>query len=296
MAGSRKRAALGRGVNAVFGTAKPSNAITRTIIPIEQIIRWENQPRKKFSEDALKSLAASIKRHGLLQPIVVRPHGEQFQIVAGERRYQACVRAGIEEVEVFIKLTNDKAMLELSLVENMQRENLSPIEEARALAGMIDTLDITQEEAGKRLSLSRTSVTNKLRLLTLPASVQIMVDNGILSEGHGRALLGATDNQATEKLAEEVVKQGLSVRKVEQLVRTFKNQANVGLTDRKKSAPAALPPSLSTLQKTLEANLGVTVKVQPGGDPTNWQGKIVISYNSREELDEVVSQILHKES
>ena len=214
MPSPRKRGGLGRGLNALVSEAEyetggsaasASNAASKTKLPIEDIVPNPNQPRIHFNETELRELSESIQEHGVLQPLLVRKHGNGYEIIAGERRYQASKLAGLEEVPVIIKNVDDEQMLALALIENLQRSDLNPVEEAKGYRQLIDASGMTQEALSKAVSKSRSAITNSLRLLDLPEVVQQMIFEGKLTAGHARAILAVPYEDARIKLAEKVV-------------------------------------------------------------------------------------------
>src|SRR5215813_7290703 len=207
------RRALGRGLDALFS---PAGQLANDLVEIhtDQIDSTESQPRQVFSKEALNELAASIKTNGIIQPIVVRRNGERFQIIAGERRWRAAQIAGLNKISCLIKDVAEEDVLEISLVENIQREELNPLEEANAYKRLLEKLK-TQEEVAKRVGKDRSSVANSIRLLKLPPSVQKLINENKLSGGHARALLALESAETQQKLANQVVESGLSVREVE---------------------------------------------------------------------------------
>ena len=220
----RKRpAGLGRGLSSLLGEAQQEAAVRPgpgagsgavQLIPVAGIEPHPGQPRRIFQEEALAELALSIQARGVIQPIIVRPHGHRFQIVAGERRWRAAQRARLHEIPAIVRELSDDEALEIALIENIQRQDLNAIEEAQAYQRLVDEYGHTQEELGKLVHKSRSHVANLLRLLDLPAKVQVLVGTGQLSMGHARALITARD---PEGLADEVIRRGLSVRETEKL-------------------------------------------------------------------------------
>lgn len=294
------RKGLGKGLSALLGDDRPvfedgpegptqatgGQASGRRLLPIEFLERNAGQPRHHFDEEALANLTESIKQKGLLQPILVREIGpNQYQIVAGERRWRAAQKAGIHEVPVVVKELTDREVLEIAIIENIQRQDLSAIEEASAYKKLIEEFGHTQEVAAEVVGKSRSHVTNLLRLLTLPESVQKMVDDGKLSMGHARALIGAEDPAA---IAKRIVTEGLSVRQTEALAGEAK-----GRTKREPrpggSAASGAKKDADTvaLEKDLTAAIGMKVLIDHAGEG----GKVTISYDTLEELDELCSKL-----
>ena len=216
----KKKNGLGMGLDALFlDNSTEENSAGFVSVNINDIEPNREQPRKTFDEEALSELAASIGEHGIIQPLVVRPIADGgYQLIAGERRWRAARIAGLNEVPVVIKEITDSELLELALVENLQREDLNPIEEAQGLSLLMETYEMTQEQAAKRVGKSRPAVANAVRLLLLPPSVVDMVREGKISAGHARALLGLSDNEKIKELADRIIKKGMSVRDTERLV------------------------------------------------------------------------------
>ncbi|MBR3767065.1 MAG: ParB/RepB/Spo0J family partition protein [Clostridia bacterium] len=220
-----KKGGLGKGFDSLF-LDNSSDALSEggsVLLPIGDIEPDRGQPRTKFSEEALAELEASIREFGILQPLLVRPMSDgSYRIVAGERRYRAARRAGLNEVPVIIKSLTDTEAAAIALIENLQREDLNPIEEAAGIKKLIEEYGLTQEEASEKLSKSRPAITNALRLLALPQDVLKMVEDGLLSAGHARALLGLDDEEQISDIAKEIVEKQLSVRQTEQLVKQLR--------------------------------------------------------------------------
>jgi ParB family chromosome partitioning protein len=280
-----KKKVLGRGLGALIpGTGHPEQ--TTSEIDIDQIATNPEQPRSKFDEKKLDELAESIRAQGILQPVLVRPLGSSFQLVAGERRLLAAQRAGLLKVPAFVRNVPDDRLLELSLVENIQREQLNPIEEAQAFQNLIDTLDTTQEELAGQLGKERSTVANALRLLKLPPAVRLLVAEGSLTPGHARALLssGASPAEMT-RAANEMVKKGWSVRDAERWAK------------RNMSAPArpAKPgdPNMAAAADRLRILLGTKVEIVGGRNPDK-AGQIRIHFFGQEDLIRIYSIISEK--
>ncbi len=247
------------------------------------------QPRKQFDETSLNELAASIRVHGIVQPLIVKKKGDRYMIIAGERRFRAARLAGLTEVPVLTVDYDEAQIHEVSLIENIQRENLNPVEEAAAIRFLMKQHDMTQEEVSSRLGKSRPAIANSLRLLQLPESVINLLRDGTLSAGHGRTLAGLTDNGQMEQLAKETVEKQYSVRALEEKIKQ--------LNEKKKAAPAvkkdkpALSAELASLEESFRESLGT--KVSLAG--SNTRGKITIEYFSREDLERVFEKISGKE-
>lgn len=281
------RKALGRGLNALLREteAPPAAAAGLEQIPLNLIDPNPFQPRIQLSEDGLDELANSIRASGLLQPILIRPARERYQLVAGERRWRAANKAGLEQVPAVVREIDDTEALELALAENLMREALNPLEVARAYDQLQHEFHLTHEQIAERLGVNRTTVTNTLRLLGLPQQVQTMLIEGKISAGHARALLAVPGSEAQAKLATLVVEKGLSVRNLEKIV-TPQPPAK---QERASKADAKVDPNLRAAVLELERALGTRVKVV-GSDR---RGKIEISYFSSEDLNRIYDRIMH---
>jgi ParB family chromosome partitioning protein len=296
-----KKRALGRGLDALLPVAAPVNPggsmVDRTVFlcALEKLVPQKGQPRQHFDATALDELTASIREHGVLEPIVVRrpaPGQDRFEIIAGERRWRASQKAGLREVMVVVKDVAPDVAFELALIENVQREDLNAIELAEALGRLLKEYGYTQESLADRLGKDRTTIANSLRLLKLPARIRSKVIVGELSEGHARALLGATTPAAMDDLAERVLRGRLSVRATEALVRKQKAAAAAKSDDPKAKEAAAKAESKSTHVKDLEARLmralGTKVHVRDEGN----KGEIAIPYADLEQLDRILDKII----
>lgn len=291
MAKATKKQALGRGLSALLksevdsiNSTKDKNAdkLVGSIVEIEIASIEVNpyQPRTHFSEEALQELANSIKELGVIQPITVRKlENKKFQIVSGERRFRASKLIGNKTIPAYIRLANDQEMLEMALVENVQRENLDPIEVALSYQRMIDEINLTQDQMAKRVGKSRSSITNFLRLLKLDPIVQTGLRDGFLSMGHGRALINILNSSDQLKIYEKILTDKLSVRQTEELVRAFKNPKEVKTVIKK-----ANPTYIKEGAKELSAFFGNKVKVSVA---KNNKGKIEIPFSSEEEFNRI---------
>lgn len=291
MPSPRKRGGLGRGLNALVSeaeyetggsSASVSNAASETKLPIEDIVPNPNQPRIHFNETELRELSESIQEHGVLQPLLVRKHGNGYEIIAGERRYQASKLAGLEELPVIIKDVDDEQMLALALIENLQRSDLNPVEEAKGYRQLIDASGMTQEALSKAVSKSRSTITNSLRLLDLPEVVQQMIFEGKLTAGHARAILAIPYEDARIKLAEKVVAEGLSVRATENLAPLF----SAGETP--KTTRPATPQSFKKAARVLRQVFNTNVRVKS----TRGKNKIEIEFKDEEELSRILGEMI----
>ena len=275
---------LGRGLDALLGdyTAAPPEGVRQTDVYL--IDTNADQPRKTFDEEKLKELADSIARHGMVQPIIVRQNGERFVIVAGERRFRAARLAGLTQVPVIVKALADAEVMEVARIENLQRENLNPIEEAAAIRFLMEQHDLTQEEVAKRLAKSRPAIANSLRLLNLDDGVQDYVREGKLSAGAARALVAVKDARKQRTLAQEASLRGLSVREVERRAHAANNEEEIRRMKAEQKAEATRGCSSNDLyaaQEQLRERLGTRVAI----NGTEEQGKLVIEYYSKDMLE-----------
>lgn len=276
-----KKSGLGKGLGLLVGEADAETAGMRpdSVLPLAQIRPNKGQPRKLFKPDELAELADSIKQNGVLQPILVRKKGDSYEIVAGERRYQAAREAGLEEVPVIIREISDDDVFKLALIENLQRSDLSPLEEASGYRQLIKEKGLTQEELAKILSKSRSTITNTLRLLDLPEEVQELVDEGRLTAGHARAILAVPSDEGRIALAHKVVSEHLSVRQTESLAATFSVSQDA---DRPRRAP--LPQSFKRAARQMRLALDTNVRVKN----VRGKNKIEIEFSSEDELAHIV--------
>ena len=278
MTDAKRKSGLGRGLSALLDDiASPQQAIGVARLPTADIVANPGQPRRQFDDVAMAELTASVKAHGVLQPILVRPQGARHQIIAGERRWRAAQAAGLHEIPVIIRVLDDGQVAEIALIENIQRADLNAIEEARGYQKLIGEFGHTQAALADIVGKSRSHVTNLLRLLDLPATVQALVESGALSMGHARALVGAPD---AENVAEQAVKQGLSVRALEALV-----AGNNGRPAKPRSAaaPAANDPNSDALEEQLAEALGMPVALQVATGATS--GSLTIRFADLDQLD-----------
>jgi ParB family transcriptional regulator, chromosome partitioning protein len=287
------RKVLGKGLSALLPARPPLTPQTSpdappasagpTTVPINSVEANKDQPRTHFQQDRLEELAQSIRANGIIQPLIVTKQGESYQIVAGERRWRAAKIAGLTTVPVVIQEFAADRILEVALVENIQREDLNPIEVARALERLVRDFKLSHEELGQRTGKDRTTITNLLRLLKLPQEVQQLVTEQRLSMGHARAIAGLTDPADQIELAEKAAAQGLSVRQVERTI------ANRGI---KKTAEAVDPkedPNVAAARQEMERSLGVRVRIVSAGAG---RGRVEIDYYSSEDLDRIYRTIV----
>ena len=277
-----KKGGLGKGLDALFldNTADAGQGSIITV-RLSQVEPNSGQPRRQFDETALQELADSIAEHGVLQPIVVRPLEDgAYQIIAGERRWRASRLAGLTEVPVVVREADDKTTMELALIENLQREDLNPLEEAEGYRALMDLYGLTQEEASKRLGKSRPVVANALRILTLPGPVQELLREGKLSAGHARALAGLEEAVAIE-IARQTAEQGLTVRDIEKLARARRQGAKKAPPSQEEQPSAWGSSYCREAQLALGESLGRKVKISPKGEG----GKLEIEFFSKEDLN-----------
>jgi ParB family chromosome partitioning protein len=289
------RKALGKGLSSLLPgraatpvaappPAAPAQPTTVNRLPIDQIEPNPNQPRTVFDPARLQELAASIQANGIIQPLIVRKIGDKYHLIAGERRWRASRLAGLKEVPIVIADIHDDRLLEVALIENIQREDLNPIEVAVAFEKLSNDLGLSHEEIGKRTGKDRTTITNMLRLLRLPGDVQLLLAEKRLSMGHARAILGLPTEELQREVAEKATAQGLSVRQVEQMVHNMTKAREV----KKADTPEPVDPNVKAAIGELEAALGTRVRIvekAPG------KGKIEIDYYSQDDLDRIYAVI-----
>lgn len=306
MAASKKTRGLGKGLDALFGDAEvtlqsrteknsksedgktedPQEKIKKTemagggidYIDINDIKPNSNQPRKTFDEDKLNELAASIEEHGLIQPLVLRKAEKGYEIVAGERRWRAARKIGIREIPCIVRELTDEENMLLAIIENMQREDLNPIEEAEGIRQMIDTYGLTQEEVSKSVGKSRPYIANSLRLLRLPETVRKYVEDGSLSTGHAKAIAAVSDEKKQIELAEVAIRDGLSVRQLEKLAQQDKSGVKTRSRVKQKTA------DVKRVEEDLKNALGTKVTLNQKGK----KGKIEIEFYSKDELERLI--------
>ncbi len=284
---------LGKGLEALFNDVEISaSASDRSgenqegilFLDVNDIKPNSKQPRKNFPEDKIEELARSIETHGIIQPIMVRPFGEGYEIVAGERRWRAARRASLKQVPCIIRELSEEQNMLIAIIENMQREDLNPMEEAEALNQMITNFGMTQEEVSKSVGKSRPYITNALRLLKLPSEVQELVVQGDLTNGHARAIAGIKEVKRQVNLANKIVREGLSVRETE----TLASQENESINKPAKAKPRAKNREITDMEEELKSALGTKVAINHG----TRRGKIEIEYYSREELERLLELLM----
>lgn len=281
-----KKRGLGRGLSALIPDESQVDLFHDDVdkgsiidIDISMIEANEGQPRKDFEEKSLEELKESIIQYGVIQPLVVRKKGNKYQIIAGERRWRASKAANLKKVPCIIKEIDDKEVIKLALIENLQREDLNPIEEAYAFKGLIEDYDLTQEEVAQSVGKSRSYIANTIRLLKLNKQIIDYISAGKMSSGHGKALLGVKDNSRRLKIAEAVVENNLNVRETEKLVSNTNNKK-----DRTKAKPVQKDPFIEEIEENLMRTLGTKVTLT-----TNKKGgKIEVEFYGNEDLDRII--------
>ncbi|RAJ02209.1 ParB family chromosome partitioning protein [Chitinophaga skermanii] len=299
MTNPSKKAALGKGIRSLLQNIdtelqQTSNALDKQVvaaatgierIPLDDIEVNPKQPRRDFDEQALQELSHSIKIHDIIQPITVAKVGKKYQLIAGERRLRASKMAGLKDIPAYVRQANDQELLELALLENLQRENLNAIEIGLSYKRLMEECVFTQEQVADRMGKERSTVTNYIRLLKLPPDIQVAVRNASISMGHARALIGVENIEKQLFVFNEVVKNGLSVRQTEELVRkvNFNEKANV-----KKPVNNGLPPAYKKIEDKLASHFSTKVKLDRS---KNGKGSIQIEFYSDEELDSILDKI-----
>jgi ParB family chromosome partitioning protein len=281
------RQTLGRGLNALLseGVATAPAEAAELEVDIDLIEPNPEQPRTRFSDDALEELTQSIRANGVVQPIVVRQFGSRYQIVAGERRWRAAQRAGLRRIPAVIREVSDEKLLELALIENIQRQELNPIEEAKAYRKLLDTLGLTQESIAERVGKDRTVITTVMRLLRLPDDVRQLIEEGNLSAGHGRALLTTEDPKQQKALALAAIDNGWSVRDLERAAKKPATRLNAD-SKRVRAVDANVKAAETKLMRALNTN----VKIHPAKKGTG--GKIEIEYYGTDDLDRIYQLLI----
>lgn len=279
-----KKPRLGRGLGALISTEEPTAAVGSTIfneVPISQIKPNPNQPRKDFDEDSLQELAISIKNNGIISPITLRKISDnEYQIVAGERRYRASIIAGLEKIPAYIRDASEEQVMEMALIENIQREDLNAIEIALSYNSLCATLNLTQEALAERIGKKRATITNYLRLLRLPAEIQIGIKNKVIEMGHARAIAGISDAQMQLKIYNEVVNKQASVRQTEEMVRKALNP------NENQNTPSFNSEEYTKLQDSLSTLFNSKIKLKYN---ENGKGSISIPFKNDEDLSRIMS-------
>jgi len=279
------RKALGRGLGALLSSDRTIDLGSEpSEVDLDSIVPGPMQPRTHFDEASLQSLADSIRSHGIVQPLLVRRRGDGFELIAGERRWRAARLAGITQVPVVVKEVPDESLLEIALIENIQRENLNPIEEALAYKKLIETVGLTQESLASRVGRDRSYITNYLRLLRLPDDLQQLVKEGRLSTGHARTLLALSHADLQRRLARQIIDHGLSVRATEQLVRKATEEK-----PKTSRGPQVVDPNVRAAETKLRRALGTQVKILQA---ENGKGKIEINFFDARDLDRIYNLLM----
>ena len=277
---TRRKAGLGRGLEALIPTDSPEGPDDFVHVEVDHIQPNPDQPRARFKDESIEELAASIRELGVLQPIVVHRDADRYVLVAGERRWRAAQRAGLETIPAVIREVSPDGSLIEALVENIQREDLSPLEEAHAYRAILENTGMNQDALAKKVGKSRSTVSNSIRLLQLPGPIQTMIDAGALAAGHARALLGLDDEKHAVYLADRAVKEGWSVRQVEDAVRTRREMENPPVSS---SVRQVRPVQIIELEKRLAEKLASDVKIKY----RNAKGKVEIKFASLEDLERI---------
>ena len=289
-----KKRAMGRGLGAILSAeskavqsatdAGAKDLVGNIVeIPIEDIYPNANQPRTHFDEKALQELAESIKVLGIIQPITVRKDGAKFEIISGERRYRASKMAGLKEIPAYVRLVNDQELLEMALVENIQREDLDAIEVALTYQRLLEEIGLTQEALSQRVGKERSTITNSIRLLKLNPDVQQAIRNVDISAGNGRAILSLENPEDQQVLFKQIVNNRLSVRQAEEAAKHFKSPKEISIS----KEPKTLPNNLRRAEKTLADTLALKVEIKSSAKGN--KGKIVLNFDNEEELEKILS-------
>ena len=291
----QNRKALGRGLGALIPGAGAATPAVPSVsgkglaeLPVADILANKYQPRKEFDEEALAELAASIQEKGILQPVVVRKAGEKYELIAGERRLRAAKKAGLSTIPAVIKDVSDLESLELALIENIQRRDLNPIEEAQSYQSLVSEFGLTQEDLAKRVGRERSTVANMLRLLRLPDAIQKDLADGTLTMGHARALLALTESAAQMQVRAEIIAKQLSVRAAEALIARWRPIAG------KKKQTAPEPPKVDIEMKRMTEELKRRLGTKVGFRGTARRGRIEVEYGSLEELNRILDLLLDR--
>src|SRR5262245_35639420 len=284
---ANKRQALGKGLNALLPSSpQVSHDSSFLEIPVDQIVPNKYQPRANFDRQQLEELSKSIQSNGVVQPVILRRSGLQYQLIAGERRWRAATLAGLKTIPAVVQEASEYKTLELALVENIQRQDLNPIEEATAYAALINDFDLTQEEIALRVGKERSSVANCLRLLKLPAELKQKIQSGSLSMGHARAILGLEGTKDQLVLAERILSEGLNVRQTEQLIRQWK--PGKGKKHSAHEQTQELDPNVKAAERRLEEHYGTKVSISSSGE----SGKIEIYYHNADDLMRIYDMLI----
>ncbi len=278
------RTGLGKGLGALISSNEEDERKNITEISINKIEPNINQPRKNFDDEKLKALSESIKQHGVVQPIIVNKENDVYRIVAGERRWRAARIAGLDTIPVIIKELSNKQYMEIALIENLQREDLNPIEEAEAYNRLMKEHGLTQEEISATVGKSRSAIANSVRLLMLDENIKNLIINNEITSGHARAVLSIEDNQERQKALEEIIDKNLNVRQTESIVKHYNKKSNIikhNLTQKKKNE------QFDAIEEKFKNIFGTRVKLLSGKN----KGKILIEYYSNEELERIIDLV-----
>lgn len=283
------RKVLGRGLGALLGEqGEKKNSEGLLDLDLDLIEPNSEQPRTRFAEENLEELTQSIKANGVVQPIVVRKKGNIYQIIAGERRWRASQRAGLQKIPAVVKEVSDDKLLELALIENIQRHDLNPIEEAKAYKNLVETIGLTQETIAERVGKNRTVITTALRLLKLPEDIQKLIEEQRISAGHGKALLMTEDSDAQKRLARSIIEMSLSVRETEKAVKRLGKSENQIFDN--KAVSSKIDANTKAAETKLRRFFGTNVQICPDGKGTG--GKIEIEYYGEADLDRIYNLII----
>lgn len=290
-----KNRGLGKGLGALIPELEEENLEAQQLVDINLIVPNPYQPRKEFSDEKLNELAESIRLHGVIQPLLVREFQGKYQLIAGERRLRASKLVGLTEVPIVIREMNDQTMMEVALVENLQREDLNPIEEAEAYRRLMEEFSLTQEEIAKRVGKSRPAIANTLRLLNLPSIVQSELAKGTLTMGHARPLLSLDSAEEQIRIWQKIQKEQLSVRQTEELIKQLNNPQGVSRETKKQNQNVIVKsdrdPNLLEIEEELQLSLGTKVVIKPMGNG----GKIEISYFSIEDFERICEKLIQEQ-
>lgn len=285
---ARKKFSLGRGLDALISTEDISTGGSSSIneIPLSEISVNPNQPRRDFDEDALQELAASISEIGIIQPITLRRlSDDSYQIIAGERRYRASIIAGRETIPAYIRTADDENVMEMALIENIQREDLNSLEIALAYQHLIEQYGLTQEQLSDKIGKKRATIANYIRLLKLPAKIQVALQNKQIDMGHARALIALDDPKMQMKLFQEIITNGYSVRKVEELVKQLMSGDYLSVAEKNKNKKQTIPEEYDILRQQLSSFFGSNVSLSCS---KNGKGKISIQFNDEKDLERIM--------
>ncbi|MBI4972955.1 MAG: ParB/RepB/Spo0J family partition protein [Candidatus Omnitrophica bacterium] len=275
--------ALGRGLSALIPEREEASGAEKlTYLKLEQIRPSPLQPREKFDAEGLQELTQSIKEKGLIQPILVRQKGDHYELIAGERRFRAAGLLNLKEIPALVRQAGDEDSLEISLIENIQREDLNPIEEARAYQYLLDKFNLTQERLSEVLGKARVTITNVLRLLKLPQEIQEEIKQGRISYGHGRVLLELDDPNQQRRLTQETIAGGLSVRELENLIKSYRRRGM-----KRRIGPSTREPQLAVLEEELQQILATKIRISK----RRKRGHILIEFYSEEDLGRIITII-----